>query len=324
MIMVVGATGQLGTVVVRKLVRQGMPVRALVRQTSQYQHLQTDGVELAFGDLRDPASIDGACQDVDVVIATANGAMPTQKGDTFKAVDEAGYRHLIDSCKKHGVRQFIYTSVPAGEKANLGGLHLAKRKTEAYLQQSGLKYTIFRPAPFMDVQFAFLGSDIPTRGAEAASVLRPFKFSTNFFNSVRNNISTKGTVGIVGKGQTRHSYICVDNVADFLVNAVDHPQAQNAVIDIGGPEALTPLEIKAIYEEVLGKPLNARHLPAPVFRVAGMLLQPFAPAVANILTLNYVGATASTMYDMTRTAPLFNVQLTSAEDFLRQKASLPA
>ncbi len=81
--LVVGSTGQLGTAVVRKLAARGKPVRALVRPTSNYQHLTGGVVELAFGDLRDRASLIAACESVDTVIATANAAVPRERGDTF-------------------------------------------------------------------------------------------------------------------------------------------------------------------------------------------------------------------------------------------------
>lgn len=52
MILIVGATGQLGTAVTRKLRQQQMRVRAMVRETSSYTHLKQDGIDLCFGDLR--------------------------------------------------------------------------------------------------------------------------------------------------------------------------------------------------------------------------------------------------------------------------------
>ncbi len=107
MILVVGATGQLGTVVVRKLEERGKSVRALVRKTSNYQHLVRDGNELVFGDLRNAASLDAACQNIDTVIATANAAVPREEGDSFKAVDDQGYENLINACRQQGVRQFV-------------------------------------------------------------------------------------------------------------------------------------------------------------------------------------------------------------------------
>jgi uncharacterized protein YbjT (DUF2867 family) len=62
MILVVGATGELGTMIVRKLVVQGAAVRAFARPDSAYQHLLIDGVQLAFGDLREMNSVNEACQ----------------------------------------------------------------------------------------------------------------------------------------------------------------------------------------------------------------------------------------------------------------------
>lgn len=112
-VLVVGATGQLGTVVVRKLVEHGRSVRAFVRETSNYQHLTRDGIDVAFGDLRDPNSLAAACHNIDTVIATANAAVPREHGDSFKAVDDQGYKNLIEACKRQRVRQFIFTSVLA-------------------------------------------------------------------------------------------------------------------------------------------------------------------------------------------------------------------
>lgn len=85
MILVVGATGQLGTAVVRKLVAAGRPVRAFVRQDSHHAHLAGLPVELAVGDLRNFASVAAACTGVDAVIATANSVI-RRPGDTFAAV----------------------------------------------------------------------------------------------------------------------------------------------------------------------------------------------------------------------------------------------
>ena len=61
-VLVVGASGQLGTRVVQQLAAAQRPVRAFVRPTSQQAHLRLPGVELVQGDLGDAASIDAACR----------------------------------------------------------------------------------------------------------------------------------------------------------------------------------------------------------------------------------------------------------------------
>ena len=110
MILIVGATGQLGTLLVRRLAAKGEKVRAFVRPTSRSEHLKGPNVELAFGDLRDAASLDAACVGADVIIATANTVAPSSSY-SFEEVEAQGYRNLLASAKRAGVRQFIFMSV---------------------------------------------------------------------------------------------------------------------------------------------------------------------------------------------------------------------
>ncbi|MFN2501072.1 MAG: SDR family oxidoreductase [Pyrinomonadaceae bacterium] len=320
-VLVVGATGQLGTAVVRKLVARGHQPRAFVRSSSNFTHLEIAGVELAFGDLRDRKSIYAACNGIDTVIATANAAVPREKTDTFIAVDDRGYADLIDACKIHGVRHFIYASVTSDPKFDRLPLPRQKRVTEARLRDSGLLYTIFRADAFMDVTFAMMGSDMPLRGSEAVTVARPFWFSSKFFGKIKDDVS-KGSVGILGDGNTRRSYVCVDDVAEFLVAAIDNPHANNATFDIGGPEALSQKQVVTIFEKLLSKSLKVRHTPAVVFKLAAPMMRFFSPAAANLMGLNYCCATTDSVIDMRETAKVFGVTLTSAEEFLRKKNAL--
>lgn len=110
MILVVGATGQLGSKVVRGLIAKKEPVRILARPASAYQPLANVGAEVVFGDLADPPSLLAACKDIDTVISTANSA---RRGgsDTVETVDSHGTQSLIDAAAAAGVRHFIYVSV---------------------------------------------------------------------------------------------------------------------------------------------------------------------------------------------------------------------
>ena len=109
--LIVSAAGQLGTAIVRQTAASDQPVQALVRPTSSYHHLESSGVELAFGDLCDAESVDAACQGLETVFATANAILP-RSGDSFWKVNCTGYRGLIEACLRAGVRRFIFASVP--------------------------------------------------------------------------------------------------------------------------------------------------------------------------------------------------------------------
>src|SRR5436190_9175348 len=204
-VLVVGATGQLGSAVVRKLADRGARVRACVRTTSRYEHLKRDGVEIAFGDLTDPSTLDPLCANIDALIATANTATPRLRGDSFRAVDEEGYKNLIDACVRQRVGQFVYASIVAHPDLDALPLSRAKRITEARLRQSGLAYTVVRADAFMDVHFSMMGSDLPVHGAEAATVERPFWFSTRFFQTIKHDMAQHGRAGVLGDGEARRT-----------------------------------------------------------------------------------------------------------------------
>ena len=78
MILVVGATGQLGSLIVRELGAQGRPVRAMVRPPDAGRDLAEAGAELVMADLLRPETLDEALRGVRAVIATANAVAPRQ------------------------------------------------------------------------------------------------------------------------------------------------------------------------------------------------------------------------------------------------------
>ncbi len=161
MILVVGATGNLGGAITRMLLAQGQPVRILVRPQSNYQALADLGVQVVPGDLKERSSLNAACEGVDIVISTASGG---QRGgeDTVETVDWEGHRNLIDAAKTAGVKQFIFVSVAFADPQSPVPIFQAKGRTEDYLRESGLPYTIIAPNMFMDYE-RVLGRPIPLR-----------------------------------------------------------------------------------------------------------------------------------------------------------------
>lgn len=73
MILVVGATGQLGGLIARALLQDDMPVRVLVRSGSTYDTLAA-GAEIVTGDLKNPSSLAAATRGIDAVVTTANSS----------------------------------------------------------------------------------------------------------------------------------------------------------------------------------------------------------------------------------------------------------
>jgi uncharacterized protein YbjT (DUF2867 family) len=323
-VLVVGATGQLGTAVLRLLAGEGAPgrPRAFVRPASP-RSFEADSVELAFGDLRDPASVVAACRGVETVVATANVVVP-RGAYGFAETEIGGYEHLLAACKAEGVRRIVFMSVPVTEHDQRVTTFRVKRRIEEMIRGSGLPHTIYRGSYFMDDWFALMGSAIPLRGAEAATLARPFWFSRAFLAMVGTSIENRGLALVPGNGRARHAFIALDDVAEFLARAARAPDAPSAIENLGGPEPLSWDDVARLFAKVLGRRVRILRTPSAVYRVLADVLEPFSPAAGNLMALSWLACVTDTPFDTRSLAERSGVRLTSAEEFLRRKASLPA
>ena len=235
--LVVGATGLVGSEVCKQLAAAGQAVRALVRTPSdpgKVRKLEADGVEIMTGDLRDRASLAAACRGVDAVITTAS-SMPfayVAGENDIRITDWEGVMRLIDVAKAAGVGHFVYTSF-SGHIDLPFPLHDAKRAVESHLRQSGMSFTILRPGYFMEVWLS------PAVGFDAVHA----------------------KVVVYGDGSRPLSLISVPDVAKFAVASLTNPAARNATLELGGPQALAPLEVVKIFEELTGRTFNVHFVP---------------------------------------------------------------
>ncbi len=320
--LVVGATGQLGLATINELLACGRSVRALIRNPDSAPHFNSIGVETVLGDLTIRDSLDSACRGISSIVATANSAVPSRKTDTFSSVEGNGYRNLIAAAVQAKVSRFVYTSVRFPVATPLSLFFKLKQQNAKLIKESGMDHVIFEADIFMDVAFAMMGSRIPLRNANNPTILRPFKFARNFFHKIENSIETDRVARIPGDGTTRHAFICVADVARFhAAAAIGGP---SGIFPLAGPEALTYVDIVRIYEKLLGCNLKISKTPKLVFRILSTVLQPFNPAGANLMWLNYLSSTENTLPALA-TSKAFNIELTTAETFLREKVlAIPA
>lgn len=235
MILVAGATGLLGSEIVRRLRERDHSVRALVRSSSapeRVEQLAQCGAEIARGDLRNAPSLGAACQGIDSVISTVSMIRTAQEGDSFADTDEAGTRRLIDAAARAGVRHFTFVSFDVDHAPDSPLAH-AKREVETYLRASGMEYTILRPGLFMEV---WLG---PMLFADPAT----------------------GTAKVYGDGSQKLRYVAVADVAELAVQSVTNPAARNAILSFGGPEEISQREAVRLFEESFGKPFEVSMIP---------------------------------------------------------------
>jgi uncharacterized protein YbjT (DUF2867 family) len=237
--LIVGATGMLGGEICRLLAEQGKAVRALVRETSNSEkvtRLRGLGAEVVRGDLKDPASLEAACRGASVVVSTASSTLSRQAGDSIESVDRQGQLNLIEAAEQAGVEHFVLISFPNVDIAF--PLQSAKRAVEDRLRRSRMTYTILQPTCFTEVWLS------PALGFDP----------------------TNATARIYGSGHNKISWISFQDVAQFAVAALDNPHATNAVIKLGGPDALSPLEVVRLAEQAVGKTVVVQHVAEEALR----------------------------------------------------------
>ncbi len=147
--LVAGATGETGRRIVRELVNRQISVRALVRDRETAKAILPPEVELVVGDVLKPKSLKEAVADCTVVLC-ATGAKPSLNPTGPYQVDYQGTKNLVDAAKARDIEHFVWVSSLCVSKffhpLNLFWLILYwKKQGEAYLQNSGLNYTIVRP-----------------------------------------------------------------------------------------------------------------------------------------------------------------------------------
>jgi uncharacterized protein YbjT (DUF2867 family) len=285
--LVVGATGLVGFAVCEELTKSGRSVRAMIRGTSDPSKraaLDRLGVELVEGDLKDPVSLARACAGVNSVISTASSTLSRQSGDSIESVDERGQLALVEAAKRAGVEAFVFVSFRNNPDIQFP-LTAAKRAVERELKSSGMAYTILQASYFMEVWLT------PALGFDAAN----------------------GTVRMYGDGTRPISWISYRDVARAAVAALGEPDARNTVVELGGPQALSPREVVRMFEvagtaEIATESVPESALEAQLHSATDSLQKSFAG-----LMLMYARGDA---IDTTISSRLFPFQMTAVRDYI--------
>lgn len=320
-VLVVGANGQLGARCCGKLLSSGHTVRAVVRASQRGERVASMGAEVVLGDLRAPDALREHLAGVDAVVITANPVVP-RTGDDPAAV-EAGLTRLLDGAAASGVRRVVLASLPDTGAPNPPPMVVARRRLEQHVLERVPGSVIPRFPPFMEVWIALVGSSIPLRGEEFATLGRPSPFLRLFRQATATLVEDRGLMLVPGSPEIRNAFIAIDDVAEVCVRAVDDPALAGRVIDVGGPEVLTWRDVAATYERLLRRRVRILSTPAVVYGVAAAGLRPFASVASNTMSLNRLLATAETNWPEGGGGVLDPQAMTTVQDFLAAKLALP-
>jgi uncharacterized protein YbjT (DUF2867 family) len=282
-VLVIGGTGMLGGQVVSELLVRGKRVRALVRPTSDAKRLESDGVEIARGDMMDPASLLQAMDGADAVVSTAAGYTRHSKGDTDE-IDIIGNQNLADAARRAGVNRFVLTSILTCDQTPQVPHFWHKKLAEDRLEELGVPFVALRPGGFLDT-ITQMGGD-------------PF---------------TKRRLMWFGSSTIPLTFVLTRDLAGYLADAVDAPGVDGQRIDIGWDRPVSMEEIAQISGRLLDEKIRVWSIPAPLINTAGAVVGKFNPMIKDMTAMMRWFQTGQYVADTARQREVFG-QVPTAED----------
>ncbi|OVE76031.1 oxidoreductase [bacterium E08(2017)] len=261
-VLVTGATGFTGQVLVRKLCGMGLKVRAIARESSDVSALKDLDIEWCRGDVYDQQTVSDAAKDIEYIFHVA--AAYRDAGIT----DEDYQKVHVESTKllatavagREGFKRFVHTSTvgvhghienpPIDEEGpfNPGDIYQetkleAEKWIHSFAAEKNLPYTVIRPAAIY--------------GPGDKRLLKVFK------------MAVKPLFVLLGNGKCLYHLIHVEDLTDVMILAATHPDAQGEAFIVGSPAAVTLEEMGRVIAARLGVKHKVIRLPVGPFFLAG-------------------------------------------------------
>lgn len=242
MIVVVGASGTLGPLLVPLLVGRGEPVRVVTRDPHGAAG-RLDGVELMVGDVTRPEDARRAVEGARVVVSAITGfASP----GGVKAVDEDGNRTLATAAAAANVEHFVLLSVGGAAADHPIPLFRAKHAAEEAVRASGIDWTIIRPSAYLETWLGIIGGPL---------------------------VGTGKTL-VFGHGENPINFVSAFDVARFVDLAISDPTRRGQVVEVAGPANLTLNQLVDTVERASGRTGRVSHSPRAIMRLLSVVLRP--------------------------------------------------
>ena len=264
-ILVTGANGCIGNILVRFLVGLGYEVIALVldeNDTDKIKNIGIGNVKFVFGDICDKEKMEAifSASIFHIVIHLAGIVHnPDATLEECMAVNYKATSDLFDLSKKYGVKQFIFASSVAiygDDVENVMDEYspvnpqtpyaLSKLKAEEYIKSNHdnkIEYTIVRPTTVYG------------------------KYDRGNINRLFS-IAKKGFVPIIGDGNNRKSFVYVENLVEGIGRVILNPDAYEQVFILSDAEPYSVNRVLKEMEMVIGKKIIIVHLPASIILFA--------------------------------------------------------
>lgn len=265
MVFMAGATGFIGSHVLREVIERGHRVRCLVRAGSERKlDLQPDQpVEIVNGDIMTIPSLEGGMNGCDAVMNMAGiiREFPA-RGVTYERLHVEGVKNLVEAARGKGIKRFVHISALGSRPDAPSAYHRTKAAAEEILRESGLDYTLFRPS----VVF----------GRNDQSV-----------NLFADMIRRFPVFLMPGNGKSRLQPVAVESLASAAAASLEMGESLGRTYDVGGPDRLTYNELLDAIGEAIGRRVRKAHIPMGIMMSMARLFEsnPRFPATRDQLLM---------------------------------------
>ena len=291
-VLVTGGTGVVGRYAIEALLKQGYTVRVLSRNPQKYAWLKSLNVELANGDITDPAAVEAAMQGITHVIHAAAlvSLWPRRLPEMLKTNQE-GTRIVLEACQKHGVQRVVYI----GALASMGepddpAITKVTEETPTHPRADESAYTASKRLANVEVERAAKqGLSIVTVHPSLVLAVGEWDSSSvAFFKMMRDGFSFYTDMRLPAVSADDLTY------ATLRLLFTNEFSGEKFFLTAG---ALSGKEMFSLVAQSVGKPAPATRLPSTLLHVMGWLSEKisfitnreplFTVASANVLTEDY-------------------------------------
>lgn len=253
-ILVTGATGYVGGRLVRRLEKSGHVIRCLARHRDRLVERVARHVEVVEGDVTKPETLEAALDGVDTAFYLIHSL---GAGGDFESMELAGARNFGAAAKQAGVRRIIY----------LGGLSDPERTESAHMRS--------RHA----VGAALRESGVPTIEFRASIIIGAGSLS---FELIRSLVRRLPIMVVPRWVRVNAQPIAIDDVLDYLVQAIELPVEGSVSYEIGGQERVSYLDLMKQYGDVVGLHRIYINVPFLTPRLSSLWLNLVTPLFAKV------------------------------------------
>ena len=238
-ILVLGATGDQGHPLITRLLEAGLTPVAALRNPRSFEETEFANVEIVQADLFDEQSLVAAAEGVEAIAAHLPFVFDRE------AAAKLG-RHITAAVAQNDVKKVVLnTSCYLADEDNGNPAHDGRRDIEYAIMNSGAAFALFEPKVFMD------------------NLIRTWN---------KPAIVNKSTFAYPAKPDLQISWICLDDVAAYMVEALIRDDIPSARYAIGGPEALLGDEVAQRLSKVTGRTITFNSLTPDEFAEGMSLL----------------------------------------------------